>query len=249
MGDERAGSVEDRESDPISGNEPEKGGGWNLPTSAGLRGGTADPAQGRGEEGEGAHVQGDGGRSGGDDRQPHNDGSCKSTEGDGRDLVVDDENTARPPLQHEPTMQYGVEELEVGHQSCGLYPGLSGLNEGLGAVGVRRIWTAGAAGLQAYADASFAPLGERSQGCSLESWNGTVIAWKAGKQAFPALSTAECELIEAIDSVILGDSVEALITDTLGLDDFKKMLLSDNAAAVAIATDVTGSWRTRHLRL
>ena len=73
--------------------------------------------------------------------------------------------------------------------------------------------------------------------------------WKAGKQAFPALSTAECELIKAIDSVILGDSVEALITDTLGLDDFKKMLLSDNAAAVAIATDVTGSWRTRHLRL
>ena len=113
-----------------------------------------------------------------------------------------------------------------------------------------RHWSGhGAAGLQAYADASFAPLGERSQGCSLVAWNGTVIAWKAGKQAFPALSTAESELIEAIDSVILGDSVEALITDTLGMDNFKKMLLSDNAAAVAIATDVTGSWRTRHLRL
>ena len=113
-----------------------------------------------------------------------------------------------------------------------------------------RHWSGhGAAGLQAYADASFAPMGERSQGCSLVAWNGTVIAWKAGKQAFPALSTAESELIEAIDSVILGDSVEALITDTLGMDNFKKMLLSDNAAAVAIATDVTGSWRTRHLRL
>ncbi|CAJ1343369.1 unnamed protein product, partial [Effrenium voratum] len=95
-----------------------------------------------------------------------------------------------------------------------------------------RHWSGhGAAGLQAYADASFAPLGERSQGCSLVAWNGTVIAWKAGKQAFPALSTAESELIEAIDSVILGDSVEALITDTLGMDNFKKMLLSDNAAA------------------
>ena len=46
-----------------------------------------------------------------------------------------------------------------------------------------RHWSGhGAAGLRAYADASFAPLGERSQGCSLVAWNGTVIAWKAGKQ-------------------------------------------------------------------
>ena len=55
--------------------------------------------------------------------------------------MVDDENTARPPLEYEPTMQHGVEEPEVGHQSCGLYPGLPGLDEGLGAVGFRRIWT------------------------------------------------------------------------------------------------------------
>ena len=132
-----------------------------------------------------------------------------------------------------PHVQHDVQESQVDDQGCGLCSG--------------RHWSGhGAAGLQACADASFAPLGERSQGCSLVAWNGMVIAWKAGKQAFPALSTAESELIEAIDSVILDDSVEALITDTLGMDNFKNMLLSDNAAVAAIATDVTGSWRTRH---
>ena len=107
----------------------------------------------------------------------------------------------------------------------------------------------GPAGLQAFSDASFAPSGARSQGCSVVCWNGTVVAWKAGKQAFPALSTAECELIEAIDGIVLGDSVEALVANALGIDDFQKMLLSDNAAAVSIATDTGGAWRTRHLRL
>ena len=75
------------------------------------------------------------------------------------------------------------------------------------------------------------------------------MAWKAGKQAFPALSTAERELIEAIDGIVLGDSVEALVANVLGIDDLQKMLLSDNAAAVSIATDTGGAWRTRHLRL
>lgn len=60
---------------------------------------------------------------------------------------------------------------------------------------------------------------------------GGVESWKA-----------VCELIGAIDGVILGDSVEAPITDALGTNGYAKMLLSGNVAAVALEAE----WAMRH---
>ncbi|CAJ1396873.1 unnamed protein product [Effrenium voratum] len=52
------------------------------------------------------------------------------------------------------------------------------------------------------------------------------------KKAKAPMSKEMADEAEAIDSVILGDSVEALITDILGLDDFKKMLLVKELCAL-----------------
>ena len=73
----------------------------------------------------------------------------------------------------------------------------------------------GKGGLRAYSDISFAPVGEGSisHGAVMVLWNGALMWWRSGKQPFPTLSTAEAELVEAIEAFTLGDSVDALISE------------------------------------
>ena len=72
--------------------------------------------------------------------------------------------------------------------------------------------------------------------------------WKSGRQGVPALSTAESELIEAIEGVIMGDSVDVMIQE-LSKKPYVKIVKVDNQAAVNLLSEPAGSWRTRHLRL
>lgn len=72
--------------------------------------------------------------------------------------------------------------------------------------------------------------------------------WKSGKQGSPALSTAESELNEALEGLVMGDSVDSLAQE-LTDEPYAKVIKVDNSAAVSLLTEAAGSWRTRHLRL
>ena len=105
------------------------------------------------------------------------------------------------------------------------------------------------AGLQVYTDSSFAPGGALSHGCVMVKWQNSVIAWKSSRQGFPALSTAECELMEMIEGVVMGDAVDVLINEIEEGANYMRCLFGDNQAAIQLCAESTGAWRTRHLRL
>ena len=73
----------------------------------------------------------------------------------------------------------------------------------------------GGGGLRAYSDISFAPTGDGSvsHGAVYIMWRGSLLWWRSGKQPFPTLSTAEAELVEAIEAFTLRDSVDAILAE------------------------------------
>ena len=102
--------------------------------------------------------------------------------------------------------------------------------------------------LEVYTDSSYGPGGADSQGTVLVIWNGSPVLWKSGKQSIPSLSTAESELSEAVEGMVMGDSVDALIQEIFE-EGYPKIIKVDNTAAINLLTEASGSWRTRHLRL
>ena len=105
------------------------------------------------------------------------------------------------------------------------------------------------AGLQVFTDISYSPSGSgaRSQGCVIVTWNQSPMWWKCSRQAFPTMSTAESELLEALEGFALGDAVDTLVAEHEG--PHSKRLWVDNAAAVSVLGLGPCSWRTRHLRI
>lgn len=78
-------------------------------------------------------------------------------------------------------------------------------------------------------------------------WNGALMFWKSGRRPFPALSTAESELLEAIEGLQTGDAVDSMIQEHK--EPYVKTLFVDNLAATGFFSDGHANWRTRHLRL
>ena len=101
--------------------------------------------------------------------------------------------------------------------------------------------------LEVFTDASFAPFSDRSISGIVVQMMGRCVFWKSRRQTLVSLSTAESELIAACEGVVLGQSVEALITELLNRD-IQKELRVDNVAAITLA-EGGGSQRTRHLRV
>ena len=101
--------------------------------------------------------------------------------------------------------------------------------------------------VEVWTDASFAPAGGVSHGCSLFLWAGCPVAWSSTKQPFPALSTAEAELIALLEGVTMGECVSCIFEEIAGQQH--RALYCDNTAAISLATQRGGSWRTRHLKV
>eukprot|EP00438_Fugacium_kawagutii_P029112 Skav233709 [mRNA] locus=scaffold2120:28636:35173:- [translate_table: standard] len=99
-----------------------------------------------------------------------------------------------------------------------------------------------------YTDSSYGPGGLESQGTVLVFYGGALAMWRSGKQSMPSLSTAESELMEAIEGMIMGDSVDAVCGE-VHQKTYTKVIRIDNLAALNLLTEPSGSWRTRHLRL
>ena len=99
--------------------------------------------------------------------------------------------------------------------------------------------------LVVFTDSSY---GQDAQGTVIVTWGGSPMMWKSGRQGVPALSTADSELIEAIEGVIMGDSVDVMIQELIQRP-YVKIIKVDNQAAVNLLSEPAGNWRTRHLRL
>ena len=87
-------------------------------------------------------------------------------------------------------------------------------------------------GLAVYADASFAPSGEESHGSVIVTLRGAPLLWKSSRQATVSLSTAEAELNELIEGLMMGESVAAILEELE--PHIMKMMASDSQAAVNI---------------
>ena len=103
-------------------------------------------------------------------------------------------------------------------------------------------------GLDVFTDSSFAPSGGRSQGAAVAFYGSSPLTWRASRQQLVTLSTAESELVEAVDGTLLGLSARCLLSE-LEKKEVPLTLWVDNKAAIALLTTSSGSWRTRHLRL
>ena len=102
--------------------------------------------------------------------------------------------------------------------------------------------------LNVYTDSSFAPSGGRSHGCAAVFLGTSPLTWRSSRQALVTLSTAESELLEAIEGTLLAMSARGVLQELLG----RQLLINlfvDNQAAVTLLTTSSGSWRTRHLKL
>ena len=101
-----------------------------------------------------------------------------------------------------------------------------------------------------YTDASFAPQGDKSQGCFTMTWASAPVFWRCSRQAFPTSSTAECELMEAMEGFTGLQNTAVLLNEMFFQHKpVEQMLAIDNSAAIVIAHGEGGSWRTRHLRV
>ncbi|OLP76426.1 Retrovirus-related Pol polyprotein from transposon TNT 1-94 [Symbiodinium microadriaticum] len=104
-------------------------------------------------------------------------------------------------------------------------------------------------GFEAWSDCSFAPSGCRSHSGMAITWNKAVIGWRSGRQPFTCLSTAEGELVAAIETLTLAMSLKAIV-DEFGEQGSSMTLCIDNQAALTLATPgSSANWRTRHLRI
>ena len=99
-----------------------------------------------------------------------------------------------------------------------------------------------------YSDASFAPQGARSVGCSVACFLNCPVSWRCGRQSLVALSVAEAELIEAVSCVQMMLGLAAF-ADELWAKKTRHCLRVDNQAAVGLTTEAAGTWKTRHLRV
>lgn len=109
--------------------------------------------------------------------------------------------------------------------------------------------------LEAFADISYAPEGDRSHQGIIICAAGSPIQWEATRQAFHTMSTSESELVGYCEATTILKSTEALmkvIHGPITNDDdpgFEKVIYGDNTSALSILTNPDGGWRTRHLRL
>ena len=99
-----------------------------------------------------------------------------------------------------------------------------------------------------YTDSSFAPSSGRSHGSAAVFYNGSPIIWRSSRQQLVTLSTAESELIEAVEGTMLAMSTLELMQELTGTNP-TIVVHVDNQAALSLANGTMGSWRTRHLRL
>ena len=102
--------------------------------------------------------------------------------------------------------------------------------------------------IEVMTDASFAAGDGHSVTGLVILYGGAPIQWETTKkQGLIALSTAEAELTSLLEGLQRGRAARSLIN--LIEDTTVMELLNDNRAALILASNQGGGWRTRHLRI
>lgn len=110
--------------------------------------------------------------------------------------------------------------------------------------GLKFVGEEGEYNLNIYTDASY---GAQPHGCSLIHWGGAPLLWRSSKHTVASASTAEAELVEVLEGALIGESVRVVMEELV--DHRARVCLhTDSSSALAIVTNDSGSWRTRHLR-
>ena len=86
---------------------------------------------------------------------------------------------------------------------------------------------------EGFSDASFAPHGSRSVGCSVTRYLEQPVSWRCGRQAWVALSVAEAELIEAISATQMTYGITA-ITEELHQVPAEIVIKVDNSVCCGL---------------
>ncbi|CAE6930701.1 GIP [Symbiodinium sp. CCMP2592] len=106
----------------------------------------------------------------------------------------------------------------------------------------------GSPDLVTYTDSSYSPDGGKSHGGAVVFWAGSPVAWKSGRQSLVTTSSAETELLAASEGATLTYSIDAMLSD-VGIVPLSREVRVDNSAAITLASEEGGSWRTRHLKV
>ncbi|CAE7756656.1 RE1 [Symbiodinium sp. CCMP2456] len=101
--------------------------------------------------------------------------------------------------------------------------------------------------VRVFTDASFSPQGRHSFGGHVIEVFGAPVLWKASRQALIALSSSECELIQAVEGCMYTESLMTVLSD-LGVDCNAAELMLDNTASISFISG-SGNQRTRHLKV
>ncbi|OLP84376.1 Retrovirus-related Pol polyprotein from transposon TNT 1-94 [Symbiodinium microadriaticum] len=103
--------------------------------------------------------------------------------------------------------------------------------------------------METWSDASFGQDdGGRSQHGILLVLAGGVVSWHSSKQTLTAQSTAESELIAAVEAMTLGRALGPVWME-LCREPLLWSANVDNSACIQLLVVPGGAWRTRHLRL
>ncbi|CAE7359300.1 RE1 [Symbiodinium sp. CCMP2592] len=101
--------------------------------------------------------------------------------------------------------------------------------------------------VRVFTDASFSPQGEHSYGGHIVEVYGVPVLWRASKQALIALSSAEAELIQAVEGATYAEALMAMLSD-LRIPCSGAELNLDNTASISFI-EGSGNQRTRHLKV
>ncbi|CAE7900457.1 unnamed protein product [Symbiodinium microadriaticum] len=100
-----------------------------------------------------------------------------------------------------------------------------------------------------WSDASFGQDdGGRSHTGILLVIAGGAVSWHSSRQTLTALSTAESEIIAAVDNMVLARALAPLWAE-MCRQDLRWSQCIDNSACIQLLIIPGGAWRTRHLRL
>ena len=102
--------------------------------------------------------------------------------------------------------------------------------------------------VESWSDASFAQSDERSHSGIALVLAGGLVSWHSSKQSLVSLSTAESEMISAVESLTMARAL-APIWNELVRVNLNWVLYLDNLACTHLVVLPGGAWRTRHLRL
>ena len=105
-----------------------------------------------------------------------------------------------------------------------------------------------ASDLCTYADASFGQQDGRSQSGVIVTLNGAPLGWLTLTQGFITLSTAESELVAAVDGMSFTQALKPLVDEMLGKAT-TWFVYGDSVSCQSVLLYPAGAWRTRHLRL